>query len=80
MSCVTKTPYAGADGMIPQMKGKFILRNEKSSPLSYSLGNSFPLQSISKCRSKYEAEFTVSVVSFISSSLFWIRCIKTRIF
>ena len=63
-----KTPYAGAEEMLPQVKGKLTIQNEKSR-LSYSLVNSFPLSSISKCGPRYEADFTVSVVSFISSSL-----------
>ena len=55
--------------ILPKMKGKLTILNEKSSPLLYSLVNSFPLPSISKCRTRYEADFKVSVVSFISSSL-----------
>ena len=59
-----KTPYTGVEGMLPQMKGTLTILNEKSPCLSLSLVNSFPLLSISKCRSSYEADFTVSVVSF----------------
>ena len=62
-------PYTGAERMLPQMKENLTILNEKSSPLSKSLVNSFPLTSISQCRSKYEADFTVSVVSFISNYL-----------
>ena len=54
--------------VLSQKKGKLTIRNEKSSRLSYSLVNGFPLPSISKCRSRYETDFTVSVVSFTSSS------------
>ena len=66
------TPYAGAEGMLPQMKGE-LTRNEKSSHLV----NSFPLPSIYKCSSRYETDFTASVVSFISNSLGLMRYIKS---
>ena len=62
MSCHMKTPYRGADGMLPQMKGKLTILNENALRLSYTLVSSFPLPPISKCRSRSEADFTVSVV------------------
>ena len=34
-----KTPCAGAEGMLPHMKGKFTIRNEKTLRLKYSLVN-----------------------------------------
>ena len=66
-----KAPYAGAEEMLPQMNRKLIIRNEKSSRFSNNVINSFPLPPISKCRSRYEADFTVSVsvISFILISL-----------
>ena len=63
-----QTPYAGAAGMLLQRKGKLTIGKLKSSRLSYSLVCNLPLMSISRCRSKYEADLVVSVVSFISSS------------
>ena len=71
MSCDMKTLYAGAEGMFPQMKGQLTILNKKSPRLSYSLVNSFSLPSISKYMTRYETDFTVSVVSFTSSSL-WV--------
>ena len=62
MSCDMKTPNTGAEGMLPKMDGKLTLWNEKSLCLSYSLISSFPLPSTSKCRSRYETDFAVSVV------------------
>ena len=35
MSCDTKTPYAGDDGILPHKKGKFVIEKLKSSLLSY---------------------------------------------
>ena len=63
------TLYVCAEGVLPQIKGNLTIMNENSSRLLSSLVNSFPLPSISKCRPIYEADFTVSVVSFVSSSL-----------
>ena len=60
-----ETQYAGAEGMLPHIKVKLTIRN----CLSYNLVNSFTLPSISKYRSRYEADVIVSVVSFFSNSL-----------
>ena len=45
MNCDMKIPYAGAEGILPdiQMKGSLTIQNEKSSLLSFSLDNSFSL-------------------------------------
>ena len=64
-----KTSYADAEEILPEMKGKLTIRNEKSSHLSYSLVSGFSLPSTLKYRSRYDAYFTGSVVYFISSSL-----------
>ena len=77
---IKKTPNTGAEGVLLKMKGKLTIRNERSSLLSYNLFNSFPLPSISKRRSRYEADYTLSVVSFISSSLRCIKFPKLRLF
>ena len=69
MSSDMKTTYAGAEGILQQTKGKLTIRNEKSSRLTNSVINSFPLPSLATCRTRYETECTVSVVSFNSSSL-----------
>ena len=58
-----KTPYA--EGMLPRREEKLTIRNEKSPHLSFSSVNSFTLPSVSRSRSRYEADFTMSVVSFI---------------
>ena len=63
------TPCAGAEGMLPQMKGKLTILIESHHVFRNVLVNSFPLSSVSTCRSRNEADFTVSVVPFISSSL-----------
>jgi hypothetical protein len=62
------TPYAGAAGMLLHMNGKFTMGKLKSSLLSLSFVFNRPSLSISRCRSRYEADLSVSVVSFISSS------------
>ena len=59
-----ETPYTGAEGMLPRMKGDLTIRNEKSLRLSYSLVNIFPLPSISKCRSGYETDFNVCSILY----------------
>ena len=63
------TPYAGAAGMLLHINGKFTMGKLKSSLLSYSFALNRPSLSISWCRSRYEADVSVSVVSFISSSM-----------
>jgi hypothetical protein len=55
-------PYAGAVRMFIQIKGNHFFCRKVSfltGPLSVS---------ISRCRSRYEADLSVSVVSFISNS------------
>jgi hypothetical protein len=63
------TPYAGAAGLLLHINGKFTMEKLKSSLLSYSFILNHPSLSISRCRSRYEADLSVSVVSFISSSM-----------
>lgn len=55
----------GPGGTSQQMKGTLIIRNEKSSRLSNSLVMSYSFQLICKCRSEYETDFILSVVSYI---------------
>ena len=68
MSCDTKTPYADDGGILLHKNGKFVVRNLKSSLLSYIFVDKFPLLSVSRSKSKYEVELEDSVVCFISSS------------
>ena len=53
-------PYAGTEGMLQQMKGKLIIRNEKPS--------------ISQCRSRFEADVTDSVCSVLYPKFFGGSC------
>ena len=55
------TPYAGAAGMLLLRNGKFTIGKLKSSLLSYSFVFNGPSLSISRCKSRYEADLTVSV-------------------
>ena len=55
------------------LSGQKRIQDEKSSCLSYNLVNSFPLLSISKCRSGHETEFTVSVVGLFFDTMPFIR-------
>jgi len=71
------TPYSGAAEMFLHINGKFIIEKFKWSPLSYSFVLSWLSLSISRCRSRYEADLAVSVVSFIWSSMGNMRSIKS---
>jgi hypothetical protein len=51
------------------INGKFTMRKLKSSLLSYTVVLNRSSLSISKCMSRNETDITVSVVSFISSSM-----------
>jgi hypothetical protein len=62
------TPQAGGSGMLLHRKGKLTIAKSKSSRLSYSEVVSLPLESIFSKISSYEADLSVSVVSFISNS------------
>jgi hypothetical protein len=66
---VSTERYAGAAGLLLHINGKFTMEKLKSSLLSYSFILNHPSLSISRCRSRYEADLSVSVVSFISSSM-----------
>ena len=46
MLCDMKTPFAGAEGMLPQTEVMLTIRNEKLSSMSYSSLNGFPFPSI----------------------------------
>ena len=48
--------------------GKFTMEKMKSSLLLLSFTLSYPALSISRCRSRYEADLSVYVISFISNS------------
>ena len=78
MSCDTKTPYAGDDGILPHKKGKSVIGKLKSSLLSYIFVDKFSLLSVSRSKSKYEVELEDSVVSFISSSGGYMRYMKNQ--
>jgi hypothetical protein len=54
--------------MLLHINGKFTVGRLKSSLLSYSFVLIRSSLSISRCRSRYEADLAVAVVSFISSS------------
>jgi hypothetical protein len=54
-------------------KGKLTIAKSKSSRLSYSEIVSLPLQSMLSKISRYEADLSDSVVSFISSSSGYIK-------
>ena len=69
MSCNTKTPYAGAEGMLPQMKGNLTIRNEKSARLPYIIWSIVFLNHRSLSVSQDIRLTSVSVVFFFSSSL-----------
>ena len=63
------TPYAGAAGILLHINGKFTMRKLKSSLLSSNFVLNRPSLSISRCRSRYETDLSVTVVFFISSSM-----------
>ena len=55
--------------MLLHINGKYTITKLKSSLFSKSVVLNRPLLSISSSRSRYEADISVSVVSFISSSI-----------
>jgi hypothetical protein len=59
--------------MLVHRKGKLTIAKSKSSRLSYSEVVSLPLESIYSTISRYEADLSASVVSFISSSSGYIK-------
>jgi hypothetical protein len=61
------TPQAGENGMLLNRKGKLTIAKSKSSLFSYSEVVSLPLESILSKISRYEADLSDFVVSFISS-------------
>jgi hypothetical protein len=67
------TPKAGESGMLLHRKGKLTIAKSKSSRLPYSEVVSLPLESIFSKISRYEADFSDSLVSFISSSSGYIK-------
>jgi hypothetical protein len=62
-------PYAGADEMLLHIYGKFTMGKLKLSLLSESFVLIRHPLSMSRCRSRYEGDLSVFVVSFISSSM-----------
>ena len=58
-----------AGGMLLHINGMFTMGKLKSSLYSQSFVLNRPSLSNSKCRSRYEADLSVYVVSFISSSM-----------
>jgi len=68
------TPYAGAAIMLLHINGTLTMRKLKPSPMSWSFVLNRSVLSISRCGSRYEAD--LSVVSFISSSMGYMRPTK----
>ena len=69
ISCEIYTPYAGAAGILLHINGKFTMGKLKVYILSYDFVLNRPSLSMSRCRSRYEADISVSVVSFILGSI-----------
>jgi hypothetical protein len=59
------------------INGKFTMGKLKSYPLSYIFVLNRPSLSNTRCRSRYEAYLAVFVVSFISSSMVYMRSTKS---
>jgi hypothetical protein len=59
------TPQAGESGVLLHRKGKLTVAKSKSSRLSYDVDVSLPLESILSQISRYNADLSDSVVSFI---------------
>ena len=66
-----------AGGMLLHINRKFTMGKLKSSLLLQSFVLNRPSLSISRCRSRYEADLSVYVVFFISSSMGYIRSTKS---
>ena len=71
------TPCAGAAGMLLHINRKFAMVKLKSSLLWYSFVLNRHSLPISRCRSRYEAELYVLMVSFISSTIDYMRSTKS---
>jgi hypothetical protein len=67
------TPKAGESGMLLHKKEKLTIEKSKSSRLSYSEVVSPPLESILSKISRYEADLSDYVVSFILGSSGYIK-------
>jgi hypothetical protein len=74
---IGSTAYACVAGMFYIINGKFTMGKLKSYPLSYIFVLNKPSLSNTLCRSRYEAYLAVLVVSFISSSMVYMRSIKS---
>jgi hypothetical protein len=70
---IVYTPYAGAAGMLLHIYGKFTMEKLKLK-VSFLTNPQYP---ISRCMSRYEADLSVYVISFILSSMGYMRSTKS---